>query len=87
MTWVLQTKRVPKELCDKISLMLIKPRHLIKAEMLQDKRREIYKHIIPLFRFGWIDYNITNFGAYHPNYDRGKYLLHYIYKYDNGFIL
>ena len=40
MTWVLQSERVPKELCDKISLLLIKPRHAITPEMLMEQKRE-----------------------------------------------
>ena len=41
MTWVLQSKGVPKELCDKISLMIRKPRHLINSEMLQEQRKRL----------------------------------------------
>tara|TARA_X000001036_G_scaffold252218_1_gene234786 strand:- start:1256 stop:1846 length:591 start_codon:yes stop_codon:yes gene_type:complete len=41
MTWVLQSKGVPKELCDKVSLMLVKPRHVIHWTVLINKKRRL----------------------------------------------
>ena len=46
MSWVLQSKGVPKELCDKITLMLIKPRHVIKPEMLIRRKRTLTRSYI-----------------------------------------